>query len=74
MVQGPPVGLYVSVGLPRGTDEACLLAAARRRGIALDGFNEHATSAQPPGLVLGFAAAPESTLRRGVRMLHEASS
>jgi GntR family transcriptional regulator/MocR family aminotransferase len=73
-VQGPAVGLYVSVALPAGTDEAQLLAGARRRGIALDGFNEHATSAQPPGLVLGFAAAPEPTLRRGVGMLHAAAS
>jgi GntR family transcriptional regulator/MocR family aminotransferase len=73
-VQGPAVGLYVSVALPAGTDEARLLAGARRRGIALDGFNEHAISAHPPGLVLGFAAAPEPTLRRGVGMLQTAAS
>ena len=71
-VQGPPVGLYVSAVLPAGTDEAALLAGARCRGIALDGFNEHSTSTQPPGLVLGFAAAPEPTLRRGARALRTA--
>ena len=68
-VQGPPVGLYASVALPRGTDEPRLLAGARRRGIALDGFNEHSVSRQAPGLVLGFAAAPEPTLRHGVGLL-----
>jgi hypothetical protein len=46
-----------------------LLAAARRRGLALDGVNEHALQAQPPGLVLGFAAAPEPTRRRALELL-----
>jgi hypothetical protein len=40
--------------------------------MALDGFNEHSTSRQPPGLVLGVAAAPEPTLGRGVRALEAA--
>jgi GntR family transcriptional regulator/MocR family aminotransferase len=71
-VQGRAVGLYVSLPLPHGTDEARLLAAARRRGVALDGFNEHSTSPQPPGLVVGFAAAPEATLRYGVSLLKAA--
>jgi GntR family transcriptional regulator / MocR family aminotransferase len=71
-VQGPPVGLYVSVALPDGSDEAIVLAGARRGGIALDGFNEHAVLPQPPGLVVGFAAAPEPTLKRGARLLRAA--
>jgi GntR family transcriptional regulator / MocR family aminotransferase len=71
-LRGEAVGLSLSASLPAGTDEAKLLAAVRRRGVALDGVNEHSTSPQPPGLVLGFAAAPEPTLRHGVGLLQAA--
>jgi GntR family transcriptional regulator/MocR family aminotransferase len=71
-IVGAPAGLYVSLALPPGTDEARVLAAARARGIAIDGVNEHALAPQPPGLVLGFAASPEPTLRRAIKALAEA--
>jgi len=67
-VAGVAAGLYVCLHLTN-TDEAELLAAARARGFALDGVNEHALRPQPHGLVLGFAAAPEPTLRRAVTSL-----
>ncbi len=66
---GAPVGLYLSLALPAESDESGLLAAARGLGLALDGANEHALTAQPPGLVLGFAASPEPTLRRALELL-----
>ena len=66
---GAPVGLYVALALPARSDEGGLLTAARRSGLALDGVNEHALTSQPPGLVLGFAAAPEPTLRRALELL-----
>jgi GntR family transcriptional regulator/MocR family aminotransferase len=66
---GPPVGLYLHVPLPDDADEASLLDAARCRGFALDGVNEHTMSPQPPGLVVGFAALPEPTLRRALGAL-----
>jgi GntR family transcriptional regulator/MocR family aminotransferase len=66
-VAGAQVGLYVTVSL--SCDEGAVLAAARRRGLALDGVNENAVAAQPPGVVVGFAAEPEPTLRRAVREL-----
>ncbi|HYA08325.1 MAG TPA: PLP-dependent aminotransferase family protein, partial [Gaiellaceae bacterium] len=69
VVGGAPVGLYVSVALPAGSDERALLAAARRDGLALDGVGEHALTAQPPGLAIGFAAAPEPTLQRALALL-----
>jgi GntR family transcriptional regulator/MocR family aminotransferase len=65
-VGGAPVGLYLSVSLPDGADEAALLAEARRRGIAVDGVGEHAIAPQPPGLAVGFAALVEPTLRRAL--------
>jgi GntR family transcriptional regulator/MocR family aminotransferase len=70
--RGPAAGLSVSVALPEGVDEARLVAAARRSGVALDGVGEHSSAPQAPGLVLGFAAAPEPTLRRGVELLRAA--
>ncbi len=66
---GVAAGLFVPVSLSDGTDEAELLASARRRGFALDGMNEHAIAPTAPGLVLGFAAAPLPTLRRAIREL-----
>ncbi len=68
-VGGEPAGLFVSVTLAGGSHEGAVLAAARERGIALDGVNEHALTSQPAGLVLGFAAAPEPTLARAVKAL-----
>jgi GntR family transcriptional regulator/MocR family aminotransferase len=71
-LEGRAAGLHMSVALPEGTDEAKLLAAARRRGVALDGVNEHATFPQRPGLVLGFASAPEPTLEYAATLLEAA--
>jgi DNA-binding transcriptional MocR family regulator len=62
----------VSVALPPGTDEARVRVAARERGIAIDGVNEHALTPQPPALALGFAASPEPTLRRAIKLLGDA--
>jgi GntR family transcriptional regulator/MocR family aminotransferase len=73
VVAGAPVGLYVSVALPDGTDEDAVLVAARARGIAVDGSNEHAIERQPPGLAVGFAALPEPTLRRAIEELGKAA-
>jgi len=68
-IRGEPAGLFLSVALPDGADESAVLEAARDRGIALDGVNEHAVESQPPGLALGFAAAPEATLVRAAKAL-----
>jgi GntR family transcriptional regulator/MocR family aminotransferase len=66
-VGGAPAGIFVHVRLRRG--EARLLARAREAGFVLDGAGEHARAKQPPGIVLGFAAEPEPSLRRAVREL-----
>jgi hypothetical protein len=47
-------------------DEAAILADARRRGIALDGVNEHAARPQPPALAAGVAALQEPALSRAL--------
>jgi GntR family transcriptional regulator/MocR family aminotransferase len=67
VVGGAPAGLFVHVSLPG--DEAEMLAAARARGIVVDGVRENALLDSPPGLVIGFAAEPEARLLRALREL-----
>ncbi len=72
-VRGLAAGLYVEAVLPEGTDEARVLAEARARGVGLSGMREHsAGAAREPALLLGYAVAPEPSLRRAVRVLAEA--
>jgi GntR family transcriptional regulator/MocR family aminotransferase len=69
---GSAGGLFLSVRLPAEIEEAALVSAAWRRGVAVDGIDEHASSPRPPGLAIGFAAAAEPTLRRGAKLLRAA--
>jgi GntR family transcriptional regulator/MocR family aminotransferase len=63
-------GLHVTVVLPDETDEPALLAAAARRGIAVEGLSLHSyTGNGPPGLVLGHAYLSEPAIERGVQLL-----
>ena len=72
-VRGLAAGLYVEAVLPKGVDEARVLEEARARGIALSGMSEHrAKAVREPALLLGYAAAPEPSLRRAVTVLGEA--
>ena len=72
-VRGLAAGLYVEAVLTRGIDEARVLEEARARGIALSGMGEHcAGAAREQALLLGYAVAPEPSLRRAVALLAEA--
>lgn len=72
-VRGHAAGLYVEAVLPDGMDEARVLAEARARGIGLAGMAEHrAEAVREPALLLGYAVAPEPSLRRAVSVLAEA--
>jgi GntR family transcriptional regulator/MocR family aminotransferase len=72
-VRGLAAGLYVEAVLPEGIDEARVLEEARKRGIALSGMAEQCAQAvREPALLLGYAAAPEPSLRRAVTALAEA--
>jgi GntR family transcriptional regulator/MocR family aminotransferase len=72
-VRGLAAGLYVEAVLPEGTDEARVLEEARARGVALSGMSEHCAEAvREPALLLGYAVAPEPSLRRAVTVLAEA--
>ena len=57
------------------TDEAALLAAAARHGVAIEGLSLHSyTGDCPPGLVLGHACMAEAALERGVALLRQAAA
>ena len=72
-VSGAPGGLYVSLALPDGLDEAAILTAARRRGLALDGIGEHCDPAAATGprprlcRVAGADAAARARRARSLR-------
>jgi GntR family transcriptional regulator/MocR family aminotransferase len=65
-IGGAPVGLFVPVPLPDGVDEGEVLRALGRRGVAVDGVARNSRVSRASGLALGFAAAPEPTLRQAV--------
>ena len=67
-VRGTPGGLFVYLPL-ESADEEHVLAAARAEGFALDGVQANAIGDAEPGLVLGFAASSEPTLRRALTRL-----
>jgi GntR family transcriptional regulator/MocR family aminotransferase len=69
-VRGIAAGLQALVMLPRGVDEANVIAAARARGVALTGVSEYCAGTRPwpAALVVGYANAPEQTI---VRAVHE---
>ena len=72
-VRGHAAGLYVEAVLPDDVDEARVLEEARARGIGLAGMAEHRAKAiREPALLLGYAVAPEPSLRRAVGVLAEA--
>jgi len=66
-------GLFELVELPADTDEAALVAAAAGRGVGVEGLSLHRfRPGGPPGLVLGFAAMPETAIEQSVRLLARA--
>jgi GntR family transcriptional regulator / MocR family aminotransferase len=66
-------GLYETLTLPKGTDEAAVIAAAAERGVGVEGLSLHSfTTNSSPTLVLGFACLSEPAITRGVRLLAEA--
>jgi GntR family transcriptional regulator/MocR family aminotransferase len=65
-VRGAAAGLYLVLELPESSDEAAVLAAARARGIALEG-----RGSGHPALVLGYAAVDAAGIEPAVAVLAE---
>ncbi len=63
-VSGAAAGLFAVLHLPPGVQESTALAAARSRGIALEGLG-----GTTPGLVLGYANLPSAAIAAAVRAL-----
>jgi GntR family transcriptional regulator/MocR family aminotransferase len=63
-VSGAAAGLYVVVGLPDGVSEQAVLAAARLRGIVLEGVGGCA-----PALVVGYANLADAAVMPAVKAL-----
>ena len=76
-VEGIAAGLHAVVRLPRGCDERATVAAARERGIAVEGlaeFRRTRAAPAPAALVLGYANLPEDAITRAVAELAEVVS
>ncbi len=72
-VRGLAAGLYLEAVLPHMLNEERVLAEARARGVGLAGMSEHCAEAvRDPALLLGYAVAPEPSLRRAVAVLADA--
>jgi len=63
-VEGAAAGLHAVLRLPDGSDEAATIAAARARGVALDGLGDGA-----PALVVGYANLPAAAVPAAVAAL-----
>jgi GntR family transcriptional regulator / MocR family aminotransferase len=70
-VLGTAAGLHALVELPAGCDEAALVRRAAAAGVGLHGLAGHHAPgrATTPGLVLGYAALPETAIADGIRIL-----
>lgn len=71
---GVAAGLHLYVRLPDGTDERELVRAARQRGVHVEGSARHwaDAAAAPPALVVGYGAAGEAAIERGVAAIGSA--
>jgi GntR family transcriptional regulator/MocR family aminotransferase len=68
---GVAAGLHLVAYVPDDLDEATLVDAAARRGVALYGLAPYRLSPGRPGLVFGYATLDERTIREGVDILAE---
>jgi GntR family transcriptional regulator/MocR family aminotransferase len=63
-IHGAAAGLYVVLGLPADLDERVVLAAARSRGIALEGLG-----AESPAIAVGYANLTDAAIAPAVAAL-----
>ncbi|HYI38266.1 MAG TPA: PLP-dependent aminotransferase family protein [Thermoleophilaceae bacterium] len=72
--QGEAAGLHLHVLLPADVDAHALAQAALARGLMVENGAWHWAdpATAPPSLVLGYSAAPEAAIRRGVAVLGQA--
>jgi GntR family transcriptional regulator/MocR family aminotransferase len=68
---GVAAGLHVLAILPPKTDENALAAAALQHSVSVHPLGWHRAMPKPeqPGLILGYASQPESSIARGIHEL-----
>jgi GntR family transcriptional regulator/MocR family aminotransferase len=72
---GIAAGLHLVAYLPGGVDEAAVVQAAARRGVAVYGLAPYRISCPGrPGLIFGYATLGERALAEGIEILAEAIS
>ncbi|MGH9069667.1 MAG: PLP-dependent aminotransferase family protein [Acidimicrobiales bacterium] len=70
-IEGISAGLHAIVGLPAGTAEADVVAAAAARGLALEGLDAYRVgpATHAPALVVGYATPPDHAYRSALAVL-----
>ena len=65
---GLAAGFHAVAGLPPGTDEAAVVAAAAERSVGLQGLGRYRADpvSGPPGIVFGFGDLREASIRTGI--------
>lgn len=65
---GLAAGFHAVAGLPPGTDEDAVVAAAAERSVGLQGLARYRSDRRggPPGIVFGFGDLREPSIRRGI--------
>ena len=72
---GIAAGLHLVAHLPDGSDEAAVIEAAARRGVAVYGLAPYRIAREGrPGLIFGYATLGERALAEGIELLAEAVS
>jgi GntR family transcriptional regulator/MocR family aminotransferase len=71
---GVAAGLHLYVRLPAGVDERALIRDVRARGVRVEGSARHWADpdAAPPAFVVGYGAAGEAAIERGIATVGEA--
>ena len=69
VVHGAAAGLHLMVTFDTGVDDVALVAAALTHGVKTQPLSWHSQRPTRPGLVLGYAATPQSDIHEGIATL-----
>ena len=70
-IHGAAAGLHLMISFATAFRDVDLAAATFDRGVKVQPLSWHCQTPQQPGLVLGYAANPVSTIEQGISLLGE---